>query len=339
MNEVKISVILPVFNAGKYLRTAVGCILSQDFRELELILVDDGSTDGSSEICDQYAVEDSRVIVIHQHNGGICNARNAALKKARGEYIAFSDHDDEYLPGFLKNAYEQACDHHADMVKVGKKEYIIDGTRIQRTMENRLQYDILDRSRIKEEYFSLVDSRTLDCVWDGLYKRDLLIRNELWFDEEYKHGGEDIDFNQRFLRYTNILVTINHCFYLHYIRRGFSTSSKFCITNNLMFDKKIAVIEKTINYLQIPLDDNKFEYTYLLFRQYIVNVCAYYSSRQLSMSRRDKRQALARVRESRFYKRFCDNQSVLKFLVRNIKYGILYFFYKYKFYDFVLRLF
>lgn len=74
---------MPVYNSGKYLNTAVDSILNQSFKDIELILVDDGSTDGSSEHCDEYAWKDSRVKVIHQKNGGICNARNAALKIAK----------------------------------------------------------------------------------------------------------------------------------------------------------------------------------------------------------------------------------------------------------------
>lgn len=338
-SKVCISVVMPVYNAGRYLHSAVDSILSQDFPHFELLLVDDGSTDGSSEICDQYAVEDSRVIVIHQQNKGICNARNTALKKAKGEYIAFSDHDDEYLPGFLKNAYEKACKHHADLVKVGKKEFIINDAHIQRKIENRLPYRVLDRAGIKYRYFSLVDNRTLDCVWDGLYKRELLVRNELWFDEDYKHGGEDIDFNQRYLRYINIIVTIDHCYYLHYIRKGFSTSSKFSEANSLMLEKKMATIEDTMKALYISLEENKFDYTYLLFRQYIVNICSHYSSRQLNLSRQSRCHAVALARESRFYHGFCDRQLVVRFMARSMKYGVLYFFYKYRQYSFILRLF
>ena len=122
-NMIKVSVIMPVYNSGEYLQTAVDSILSQSLKDIELILVDDGSTDGSSEKCDEYAKKDKRVVVIHQRNGGICNARNAALKIARGEYIGFSDHDDEYVPGYLEHAYREAMEHDADLVKVGKREY------------------------------------------------------------------------------------------------------------------------------------------------------------------------------------------------------------------------
>ena len=102
---LKITVIMPVYNSGHYLDDAVKSVLSQDFDSFELILVDDGSTDGTSEKCDILSQNDKRVVVIHQSNGGICNARNEAIKIARGEYLAFADHDDTYCQGLLNNAY------------------------------------------------------------------------------------------------------------------------------------------------------------------------------------------------------------------------------------------
>lgn len=83
-------------------------ILKQSFSDFELILVDDGSKDGSGKICDQLAAKDTRIKVIHKTNGGICSARNAGLKEAAGEYIAFCDNDDIYLPGLLEDNYALA---------------------------------------------------------------------------------------------------------------------------------------------------------------------------------------------------------------------------------------
>jgi len=89
-----LSIITPVYNVSNYLNRCVNSILSQSFRELELILVDDGSTDGSSLICDEWAIKDNRVVVIHQKNGGVSSARNIGLNIAKGEYLTFVDSDD-----------------------------------------------------------------------------------------------------------------------------------------------------------------------------------------------------------------------------------------------------
>ena len=121
MSDVKISVIVPVYNSEEYLPDTAASILNQSFEEFELILVDDGSKDRSGKICDELAQKDKRVKVIHKQNGGICSARNCALKLAKGEYIAFCDNDDMYLPGLLKDNYELAKKHNADVVRYSRK--------------------------------------------------------------------------------------------------------------------------------------------------------------------------------------------------------------------------
>ena len=111
-----ISVIVPVYNAGVYLRPLINSALTQTWNNLELILVDDGSTDGSADICDAAAAKDSRVRVIHKENGGQSAARNAGLAIAAGEYIAFADHDDllhprmyEYMMEAMQQYDTQVC--------------------------------------------------------------------------------------------------------------------------------------------------------------------------------------------------------------------------------------
>ena len=102
----KISVIIPVYNAEKYLRRCVDSILAQIFTDFELLLIDDGSKDKSGVICDEYAKKDNRVKVFHKENGGVSSARNLGLDNARGEWIGFIDSDDmvkpEYLDGLIR---------------------------------------------------------------------------------------------------------------------------------------------------------------------------------------------------------------------------------------------
>ncbi|MGN0403521.1 MAG: glycosyltransferase [Acetatifactor sp.] len=106
----KISVIVPVYNVEKYLDECVASICGQTYSDLEIFLVDDGSTDGSGAVCDKWKEADARIVVIHQENGGISAARNAGLKMAKGEYLAFVDSDDKLAP----DMYEKLM---ADMVK------------------------------------------------------------------------------------------------------------------------------------------------------------------------------------------------------------------------------
>lgn len=224
---IKISVIMPVYNSGKYLDIAVRSILTQSLRDIELILVDDGSTDGSSEQCDKYALQDSRVIVLHQQNGGICNARNNALKIAKGEYVAFSDHDDAYLPELLAKSYSEAKEFNADIVKFGKRYFHIYNDKLVRTIDNHLPNAVYSKADMSQHFFELYREKALACVWDGIYRRTLIINNNVWFDESYKHGGEDICFNMSLYPHANVFLFTPEVRYLHYVRYGFSTSSKF----------------------------------------------------------------------------------------------------------------
>jgi len=338
-HNIKISVIMPVYNSGEYLKTAVDSILGQSFRDIELILVDDGSTDGSSEHCDEYARKDDRVKVIHQKNRGICNARNAALKIAKGEYIGFSDHDDEYLPGFLENAYKEAVANNADLVKVGKKEFIIKDGIVLRTKFSKLPYKIYSRKDIQSTYFKLVDSDELDCLWDGLFKRSVIEKYNIRLDEHFRNGGEDIDFIQRFISKINTFVTIDTIYYNHYIRKGFSTSAKFN-TEKIEAKKRIIVeMQKTIKSLEIDINNHQFDYTYLLLRQYIAPLCSLYSNKSYNLSNVEKKGMIKAIKSEDFYYEFCNKQSVRKIMSVSKKYALLYFLFKFGFYGLILTLY
>jgi len=110
---------MPVFNAEAFLDSSIGCILSQSFTDFELILVNDGSTDRSAEICDRYAALDKRIRVIHKTNEGSGPTRNAGIIMATGNYLAFPDCDDRYDAEMLKEAYESIEQYQADLVVWG----------------------------------------------------------------------------------------------------------------------------------------------------------------------------------------------------------------------------
>ena len=111
-----ISIITPVFQSERYLEKLINSILNQTYCDWELLLIDDGSTDGSAEICDRYAHKDNRIRVFHKANGGVASARNQAMDMATGEYLAFADSDDWVEPCWLERLYKTAKDQEADIV-------------------------------------------------------------------------------------------------------------------------------------------------------------------------------------------------------------------------------
>ncbi len=112
---MKISIIMPVYNVSAYLPKAIESVLKQTFKEFELLLIDDGSTDDSGRICDAYAEKDERIRVFHKPNGGLSSARNYGIEQARGELIGFIDSDDFISENMYERLYESLVAHHAEM--------------------------------------------------------------------------------------------------------------------------------------------------------------------------------------------------------------------------------
>lgn len=117
-----ISVIVPVYNTKAYLGRCVDSLLRQTYRDLEIILVDDGSTDGSGELCDSYAAGDERVRVFHKENGGSSSARNLGLDKAAGEYVGFVDSDDYVDPDMYERLYAGIREYRVRAAQIGRDE-------------------------------------------------------------------------------------------------------------------------------------------------------------------------------------------------------------------------
>lgn len=331
-NSIKVSVIMPVYNSGQYLETAVNSIISQSFKDWELILVDDGSTDGSSEKCDEYASKDSRIVVIHQKNGGICNARNAALYVAKGEYIAFSDHDDEYLPNLLDNVYAYAKKENADIVKFGKKEYVIRNGTVLYEKSFVLPSITYFQKNLSLDLPKLMNRGILECVWDCLFRRELLISNNILFDETFKTGGEDIDFILNILRYVNRISFLNEIYYVHYVREGFSTSGKY---NSNIFDSVNYLATKVLSYIKdfgIKTDIPDVEMSYYFMYSYVNTILKYLAHRNCNLSFSEKLDKISTSANNGVLWNHFFAVSSFDMIKRSTKVGLSFYFYKHHFY-------
>lgn len=278
---------MPVYNSGKYLQVAVESILMQNFSDFELILVDDGSTDGSSEKCDELANKNHRIKVIHQANGGLCNARNIALKTAVGEYIAFCDHDDEYLQGLLKDNYTIAKANDLDIVKFCKKWDTYRGEKMVSSTTNHVPDTILDRNGIKEKIVELNKMDFFSCVWDGLYRRSFLTDNGIVFDPFFKFGGEDYDFIYRCLIKAEKIGFNSRVYYHHYTRSSFSTSSKFDPNKIEVVKKRFEMYKAMTDSYSIHMADYKEEYTRFFIKDFIVSVIMQLNRGNLTLSEKE----------------------------------------------------
>lgn len=177
-----ISVIVPVYNVAQYLPQCMDSILSQDYEKLEVILIDDGSTDNSGELCDAYARRDSRVRVIHQTNSGAAAAKNTGLRAATGEYLSFVDSDDFLEPGAYSYMLSLLKENGADMVRCAYKNLF-------RTCAEQC---LTDESRRVMDGKAFLTSFTTDwtcgLLWNKLYVRSLF--DGIFFEEGHKIDDE-----------------------------------------------------------------------------------------------------------------------------------------------------
>ena len=187
---MKVSVVIPVYNVEKYLEMCIESVLAQELKDIEVILVDDGSKDASGQICDAYAERDSRIKVIHQQNGGLSHARNQGVKAATGEYIFFLDSDDCIHPLALLKLTELAEKYQASLVQMDLEHVPEDFSDYRKDIGyefEAVQFDTIDAfyNIDKDDKSIAKDIRLVTLVaWSKLYKKELF--DSILFPEDIK---------------------------------------------------------------------------------------------------------------------------------------------------------
>ena len=219
----KVSVIMPVYNSEKFLKDAIDSVLVQTFKDFELILVDDGSTDLSGSICDELAEEDDRIVVIHKENGGICNARNCGLKAAKGKYISFCDNDDYMMPECLEKTVNAIESERSDVVRFCREHVVIDENETYRETTKAITatYCIDNWNN----YITVVKS-CANGPWAGLYSKELIFKNKIYFNEVLKYGFEDVLFTSTICSKAAKVTVLSDVLYRWTSRYTSSTSMK-----------------------------------------------------------------------------------------------------------------
>lgn len=202
MMKPKISVIVPVYKAEKYLYRCVDSILNQTFTDFEVLLIDDGSPDRSGEICDEYVKKDNRVRVFHKENGGVSSARNLGIDEAKGEWVYFADADD-YLPNDSFNTLIKLSNEDVDCIMAGY-------TVAYETGEIKFPElnDIFKHISIPDalvEMYRPTDFPYQGYLWCKLFRHKIIINNEIRFDEAI-YFNEDRLFIVQFLCHLNNMV-------------------------------------------------------------------------------------------------------------------------------------
>lgn len=198
-----ISIIVPIYNTEPYLARCVDSILNQSFIDFELLLVDDGSTDGSGAVCDTYAERDGRIRVFHKENGGVSSARNMGIKASKGEWITFVDSDDELLPDGLQVMIDGTSEE-VDMVMAGYYEYHGETQLVDTSKCGPAK--VINRNDALLMMYPSTGLEYMGYSWGKLFKRNIILNKGVFFDENVRFK-EDTLFVVEYL-----CDTKNQCF-------------------------------------------------------------------------------------------------------------------------------
>ena len=211
-----VSIVVPIYNAEQYLRRCVDSILNQEYTDFELLLVNDGSTDASGDICEEYGDRDPRVIVIQKENTGVSDSRNRALDRARGKYLQFLDSDDWITPDatrlFVRAAEEYGCD------MVISDFYRVVGERLS-TKGDIEEEGVLTREEFAAHMMENPADFYYGVLWNKLYRRDIVEEHNLRMDTDI-NWCEDFMFNLEYIRYAKVFYALHAPIYYYVKRKG-----------------------------------------------------------------------------------------------------------------------
>lgn len=230
MNQELISIVIPIYDIQEYLKSCIDSVIVQTYANLEIILVDDGSPDDSPRICDEYAKKDGRIKVIHKKNGGLSAARNAGLKAAKGEYVAFIDGDDYIASNFIEVLYKTCKDTGAD-ISCTSFYRVYSGKLVAPYKKSDAQsFNNLEAIRDIFTAHSLCEVMT----WNKLYRRTLFADNDIEFPVGKLH--EDNFTTYKLLYFAHTIAFVNQPLY-YYIQRDDS------IMGRLFNERRLGVFE------------------------------------------------------------------------------------------------
>ena len=230
-----VSIVVPIYNAENYLRRCVDSILNQEYTDFELLLVNDGSTDASGDICEEYGDQDPRVIVIQKENTGVSDSRNRALDRARGKYLQFLDSDDWITPDatrlFVRAAEEYGCD------MVISDFYRVSGERLAQKGDIEE-----DKVMSRQEFASYMIENPADfyygVLWNKMYRRSIIEEYHIRMDTSIS-WCEDFLFNLEYIRHAESFFALQVPIYYYLKRRGSLVSQGASITNTVRMKSNI----------------------------------------------------------------------------------------------------
>lgn len=268
MNNVTISILMPVYNSQEYLKNTVQDVINQSYKEWELILVDDGSKDNSKNICIELQKIDNRIRFINKENTGVSDTRNIALDNAKGKYIAFIDSDDSVHKDYLKILLSSIEKSKGQLAVCGFKERK-SSTNGQIEELSRVFYpkEVIAMKDMKDLIMDFGNSGLLNPLWNKLYSREIIEENNIRFKEDIE-TGEDFIFNLQYFRIIKKICFSKKELY-YYIRRNNNSITYQYIDN--MYEKGLEIhslLEAFLKDMNFYDSKNK----YILYGNHLMGV-------------------------------------------------------------------
>ncbi|MBU3179829.1 glycosyltransferase family 2 protein [Clostridium psychrophilum] len=274
----QISIIVPVYNGAKYINQCIEMVINQTFKDFELIIVDDGSTDNTKKMCNEYEKKDKRIKLITKKNGGTWAARNIGIDVALGKYIIFFDCDDWYQDNLLKAMYECMDKNKVDLVISGQTNVFVDkdGETIRKTVVIPEENIYTTNNEILDNYILLRQAEIGDVLWNKIYKAEIIKKYKLKF-QNYKRG-EDLIFNANYYEHIDKCMVIGKSFYNYRIENSNPVWQKYSDNYlNVVKDENKAIVDKLKKwdkYDKFAIEYQSTHFTYRIMEYFYSVVCS-----------------------------------------------------------------
>lgn len=264
---IDISIIVPIYNGEKYIDKCIEMILNQTLKNFELIIIDDGSTDKSAQICSEYADKDNRIKLITKKNQGTWAARNRGIDESLGKYIVFLDCDDWYENNLLAEMYENIEDNDVDLVISGQTDIMVNSNAkvIKKVKVLPEKHFFLTREEILDNFIKLRKESIGDVLWNKIYKAEIIKKNNLKF-EDYKRG-EDTIFNANYYQHIDKCIVIDKSFYNYRVENSNPVWLKYSENYfNIVLIENKTVIDKLKEWGRYDISARKYQSTHFIYR-------------------------------------------------------------------------
>lgn len=298
-----ISVIVPVYNVEKYLDACVESIVNQTYKNLEIILVDDGSPDNCPAMCDAWAERDSRIRVLHKKNGGLSDARNAGMRICKGDYIGFIDSDDFIAAGMYEKLHDLLIENDADVAQC--KMVLFSDIPFRGFHES--EKTNISLFTAEEAVASLICGKFSTTCPSILSKREIALSTEF----EVGMINEDVIWTYRILAKSSKVILTDEVFYAYYQRPGSIMNSSYSVKR---FDA-LKALRMRADSIRI-----RFPSLYPVAERSYAGVCMYHYQTLCRLEKTEEYKSF----KKRLHKMFCNSDLKVVFSVSNLKYKLWY---------------